>query len=362
MKRRKSFRPYPNNHDQIGLVTSLLLHAVLVALLFQTRAPQQPATTTIEVTIEPPSRSPQRPQIVSPSNAPQQPPLEDTTRLSDTDSRAEVEKILRGDGGGIPGERSQAPPSQPASPAAKAQTPKQHEVTKKREQQTQERSQREPKEQQTTPAKKELNLKDLKLDDSTLALKFGNTPKNQPSASSPASTSSPTKSLSDYQAFSRPPGSGAAFFGSAGISDHLPNLPDGDITLLNAKANIYASFVRRVAIQVFTQLRSQGWERLTAQQIRQLSGFATVEAVLTPNGKFVRAAVIESSGSDAFDAVLLTSASKGTSDPNPPPGAQAKDGNIHFIFKARSWSQIGVSRRSGAPVEQRWLLLATGLE
>jgi TonB family protein len=273
-----------------------------------------------------------------------------------------VEKILRGDGGGIPGERSQAPPSQPASPAAKAQTPKQHEVTKKREQQTQERSQREPKEQQTTPAKKELNLKDLKLDDSTLALKFGNTPKNQPSASSPASTSSPTKSLSDYQAFSRPPGSGAAFFGSAGISDHLPNLPDGDITLLNAKANIYASFVRRVAIQVFTQLRSQGWERLTAQQIRQLSGFATVEAVLTPNGKFVRAAVIESSGSDAFDAVLLTSASKGTSDPNPPPGAQAKDGNIHFIFKARSWSQIGVSRRSGAPVEQRWLLLATGLE
>jgi TonB family protein len=362
MKRRKSIRPYPHNHDQIGLVTSLVLHAVLVLLLFQTRAPQQPLTTAIEVTIEPPSRPAQRPQIVSPSNAPQQPPPDETTRLADTDSRTEVEKILRGDGGGIPGEQSKAPPSQPSTAAAKAQTSKQPEVAKQREQQPQDRTPPQPKEQHTTTPKKDLNLKDLKLDDSTLALKFGNTPKNQPSASSPASASSPTKSLSDYQAFSRPPGSGAAFFGSAGISDHLPNLPDGDITLLNAKANIYASFVRRVAIQVFTQLRSQGWERLSAQQIRQLTGFATVEAVLTPDGKFIRAAIIESSGSDAFDGVLHTSASKGASDPNPPPGAKAKDGNIHFIFKARSWSQIGVSRRSGAPVEQRWLLLATGLE
>jgi TonB family protein len=101
---------------------------------------------------------------------------------------------------------------------------------------------------------------------------------------------------------------------------------------------------------------------LSGQQIRQLTGFATVEAVLKPDGTFLRAQLIESSGSDAFDSVLHTSASKGAVDPNPPAGAAAKDGNIHFIFKARSWSQVGVSRRSGAPIEQRWLLLATGLE
>lgn len=369
MKRRKSLRPYPNNHDQIGLVASLALHALLVVLLFGTRAPQQPAVTAIEVTIEPPPepalrRAAQRPQIVSPSNAAPEPPPENTTRLSDTDSRTDVEKIRRGDGGGIPGEQSKAPPADPAAKSVPAESAQQPENQKQAEQKTRTKEPPPPEQQKQRPkpAKQDLNLKDLKLDDSTVALKFGTTPKN-PAASAPQSAaSSPTKSLSEYQAFSRPPGSGAAFFGSAGISDHLPNLPDGDITLLNAKANIYASFVRRVAIQVFTQLRSQGWERLSAQQIRQLTGFATVEAVLKPDGTFLRAQIIESSGSDSFDGVLFTSAKNGATDPNPPPGAAAKDGNIHFIFKARSWSQIGVSRRSGAPIEQRWLLLATGLE
>ncbi len=207
--------------------------------------------------------------------------------------------------------------------------------------------------------KRDLNLKDLTLDQSTLAMKFGTTPK--PAAPAKNVPAAP-QSLAEYQAFSRPPGSGAAFLGNAGISDHLPNLPDGDITLLNAKANIYASFVRRVAIQVFTQLRSQGWERLSGQQIRQLSGFTTIEAILSPDGKFIRAQLLESSGSDAFDAVVNLSVSNGARDPNPPEGARAKDGMIHFIFKARSWSQMGVNRRSGAPMEQRWLLLATGLE
>ena len=42
-------------------------------------------------------------------------------------------------------------------------------------------------------------------------------------------------------------------------------------------------------------------------------------------------------------------------------GAQAGDGTIHFIFKARSWTQLGANPRSGAPTEYRWLLLATGL-
>jgi hypothetical protein len=368
MKRRKSYRPYPQNHDQIGILVSLALHAVLSIFLLTTRAPHPPQTTTIEVTIEPPLSTQKRSQIVSSSEAPQQAPLEDTTRLSDKDSRAEVEQIRRGDGGGIPGQTNKTAPSAPKPPATKAPTSK-IEASRQQEpkNQTEPRQQEKPPESQPTQkhssGARELHLKDLKLDDSTLALKFGTTPKNQAAAAAPdSSANAPVKSLSEYQAFSRPPGSGAAFFGSAGISDHLPNLPDGDITLLNAKANIYASFVRRVAIQVFTQLRSQGWERLSAQQIRQLTGFSTVVAILNPAGKFMRAEILESSGSDDFDSVLHTSATKGASDPNPPPGAQAKDGNIHFIFKARSWSQIGVNRRSGAPVEQRWLLLATGLE
>lgn len=363
MNRLRRSRPYSNNHDQIGLVASLAIHAVLVLLLLGTKAPHPPLVSTIDVTIEPPTAISSRPQIVSPTKQESKPPLKDTTLLSDKDSQAEIEQIRRGDGGGMPGPKiSDAPAKQPETQASnKTAPPKPQQVAPTEPKQTETQNKKEPEEHKNPHKPRELNLKDLKLDDSTLALKFGNTPKTAVSTSDNAN-SAPQKSLSEYQAFSRPPGSGAAFFGSAGISDHLPNLPDGDITLLNAKANIYASFVRRVAIQVFTQLRSQGWENLSAQQIRQLSNFSTVEAVLSAEGKFIRARLIESSGSEAFDVVLHSSASKGAGDPNPPPGAQAKDGLIHFIFKARSWSQIGVSRRSGAPIEQRWLLLATGLE
>lgn len=360
MRRRKHLRPFPNNHDQLGLIGSLAIHVVLLFLLLKNQAPHPPPVSTIDVTVEPASAIANRPQIVSPSEQPEAPPLDTTNRLSDKDSRAEVEQVRRGDGGGIPGAKaSDAQPSKAQPANAKTRETREVKEPQPKEMSDQkERAEQEPKEKRP---QRELKLNDLKLDDETIALKFGNKPKN-PTSSPQSANAEPQKSLSDYQAFSRPPGSGAAFFGSAGISDHLPNLPDGDITLLNAKANIYASFVRRVAIQVFTQLRSQGWESLSAAQIRQLSGFATVEAVLSPDGKFMRAKLVESSGSESFDIVLHTSASRGSGDPNPPPGAQAKDGLIHFIFKARSWSQVGMNRRTGAPVEQRWLLLATGLE
>jgi TonB family protein len=318
--------------------------------------------TTINVTIEPNLISParQKPQIVSPSQQPATDPPDNAQRLSDTNSRTEVEKIRRGDGGGIPGQGTSQPKAQTQQQERK---PAENNTTHSQQKQPQPK---EPAKEEPPAAlskqplqKKEVLVKDLTLDRSTLDAKFGSQATRPPTTKSP---SSPSQSLSEYQAFSRPPGTGAAFLGTAGISDHLPNLPDGDITLLNAKANIYASFVRRVAIQVFTQLRAQGWERLSAQQIRQLQGFATIEAVLSQDGKFIRAQLLDSSGSDAFDSVLNLSVTNGARDPNPPPGALAKDGLIHFIFKARSWSQMGMNRRSGAPVEQRWLLLATGLE
>jgi hypothetical protein len=235
----------------------------------------------------------------------------------------------------------------------------------------------------TRPAAAKDTPLDLKLDESTVALKFG-APKTPQSKSSDTDrikpqhdvsersltqrilespTTKPSFSTSSYQAFSRPAGSGAAFLGGGGgTSDHLPNLPDGDITLLNAKANIYASFVRRVAIQVFNQLRAEGWEALNATEIREISDFTTVRATMSPAGRLISAEILERSGSAQFDDVVKTSAIKGAADPNPPAGAKASDGMIHFIFKARSWTQMAVNRRSGAPFEQRWILLATGLE
>lgn len=345
-------------YELLSLSVSVLLHLVLLLLLLRAEAPHPPDVTAIEVTIEPPqTRSPSK-QIVSPPT--QQLDLEppDASKLSDRSAVTEREQIQRGDGGGIPGEpRQQKEPAKNTSKESprQANQPKPEAPTKQPKQQA-ERPQERPAPPQP---RRDLRLNDLKLDSNTLAMKFGSTSKSAPSQQPSAAQS---QDLSDYQAFSRPSGSGAAFLGNSGISDHLPNLPDGDITLLNAKANTYAGFVRRVAVQVFTQLRSQGWEKLSQQQIRQLSNFTTIEAILSPEGKFLSARVLESSGSDAFDSVVNQSVTSGARDPNPPVGARASDGKIHFIFRARSWSQMGVNRRSGAPVEQRWLLLATGLE
>jgi hypothetical protein len=190
-------------------------------------------------------------------------------------------------------------------------------------------------------------------------MKFGNVSKNAPAAAARSAQSAPD--LSNYEAFSRPPGSGATFVGSGGVSDHLPNLPDGDITLLNAKANTYAGFVRRVAVQVFAQLRSQGWEKLSMSEVRRINDFTTIEAIMSPEGRFITMRLIEGSGSPQFDSVVKQAVPAGMKDPNPPAGAKASDGMIHFIFKARSWASIGAGR-AGAPSEHRWILLATGLE
>ena len=108
----------------------------------------------------------------------------------------------------------------------------------------------------TEPKRAMRKLSDLKLDQSTLLKEFSTKPKS--------SQSSDTKiaNIDSYEAFSRPVGSGARFLGLQGNADFLPNLPDGDITMLNTKANRFAVFVRRVATQVFGQLRTSGWSQL----------------------------------------------------------------------------------------------------
>ncbi len=142
-----------------------------------------------------------------------------------------------------------------------------------------------------------------------------------------------------------------------GSSAHLPNIPDGQITLLNAKADRHAVFVRRVALQVFGKLKQLGWTNLSGGEINRIHGFAVVEAIMSPQGKLLGATVQDSSGLRKFDSTMLEAGEHGTWDQNPPESAKAADGNIHFIFKAKSWSiRYGDTGR-----EKRWLLMATGL-
>ena len=368
----------------VGIIFSFLLHLVVAVAVLRAPPPKPAPEPIISVTIEPasflqPKTSKQAAnQIVSPSQAKAAPPPEETRLLSERDSATEKEQIRRGDEGGFPGQRKPAAQSQASKQSGGKKTSEpSHDEAQKKAAQKEAKSPQEkkpPEKPQEAPQKpvhetvaknRPEKLTDLHLDNSTLAKKFGAAESAEPAqakSSSSEASKAASEPLSDYQAFSRPPGSGAAFLGQGGINDHLPNLPDGDITMLNAKANTYAGFVRRVAVQVFSQLRARGWERLSASEIRQMSDFTTVEAVLSPAGKLLAVKLLEGSGSANFDSVLEQSAQAGAKDPNPPAGARAEDGNIHFIFKARSWSSTGANARSGGFSERRWLLLATGLE
>ncbi len=150
--------------------------------------------------------------------------------------------------------------------------------------------------------------------------------------------------------------SSMAALGSGGSSDFLPGIPDGDITMLNAKADRFAVFVRRVALQVFSALKQSNW--IDHPQLS--NGFQTdgvrIRAVLSAKGEFIKAEIIDPSGLIIFDNTVLASVKKGAWDRNPPKEALASDGNVRFIFESKAWVRMGQGRK------RQWLLLGTGLE
>lgn len=167
--------------------------------------------------------------------------------------------------------------------------------------------------------------------------------------------------LVNYEPFSRPYGSDAKFTRSAGSSMYLPNIQDGDMTLLNTKAEYFAVFVRRVATRVFSKLRQSGWESLSRHDINIINSYAKIEAKMSKSGDIISLDLISSSGSVNFDNVLKNAIKTSAKDSNPPKNAVLQDGFIYFIFQAKSWSRNGVSQ-NGTIGEQRWLLLSTGLK
>lgn len=355
---------------RIGVPASLALHLLFLLFLASSRtaSPSLPEPEAYEVTFLPPPpvrEQPVKKQIVAPPDKTAEAPPAEASRLSDVDSSTPKEQIRRGlpdAGPAVAKEMRPEPPAPPAPPVKEpprreqpAMPPREVSPKKIAKQTGPKPASRTEKPQPSTtlpvPA-----LRTLSLDQDTLFDKF--------QEDGPAAKAAPAKLRAPdagSRPFSRPAGSGARFVGTAGSSDYLPDLPDGDITLLNAKADQYAVFVRRVASQVFSQLRSTGWETLGARDILQIRDYVTVEAVLSPSGVLLGVKLAGSSGNDRFDRSLVEAARKGTRDPNPPAGARAEDGNIHFIFQSKSWVQGAVHGRTGTPFERRWLLLATGL-
>ena len=78
-----------------------------------------------------------------------------------------------------------------------------------------------------------------------------------------------------------------------GSMDFLPTVREGDITLLNTKADLFAPFVRRVAARVFEHLQIA--LRQAAQRASGGSGreYAQVEAVMSKAGQLMSARLVE---------------------------------------------------------------------
>lgn len=312
------------NNDRLflTLILSAMAHFLVISAIKLPPPPQDEEDIALTfLTPELMFPQPTRQIVTTPDNPTEIKPPDSATLLSEKNSTAKKEMVKRGDNlAGAGGERIPQPASQPEA---------------------------------AEPRSSASSKKPLLLRNDNLLAKFASQPQ-RPTSSTDSTPQSPTRE------FSRAPGSGAAFYGVTGVPDYLPNLPDGDLTLLNTKAVQYAVFVQRVATRVFGEMRQAGWELLRAADIRQIDGPAMVEAVIDSTGNIVSVSLKTSSGSSRFDGVLREAVRKGVVDRNPPSTAAHSDGNIHFLFQSRSWVRPIVTPR-GAPTEQRWLLLGTGL-
>lgn len=363
---------YDSRNLQRCLLASFVVHGVILGVFFVRpdsffRAPEVAAPLQVDVSFIPPPvvkaksveehRVPR--QIVSPTS--QESTAESAAeRLSDRNAATEREQIRRGaeDAGPVVAPATQAevaPPSpRQAQRVARESPTKPEKVTEQKAVSVEENSAKAPR-----------ALTHLRLDESTLQDRFSMPAHETVDERAQAAIAGALGSAalpSRAAPFSRPRGSGARFYGLRGTSDYLPNLPDGDITLLNTKADLYAVFVRRVALQVFSDLRAAGWDLLSARDIQSLRSESTVRATMSLTGKLLDVQLDGSSGNSRFDEVVATAVKSGTRDPNPPKAAALRDGNIHFVFKAKSWAEFGADPRTGAPGERRWLMLATGLD
>lgn len=359
----------------LGVAGSILVHALLGWFLVRTPSSfHQPIPLPLTVSIatlpevrkDVSSPEPIRKQIVSEPLSPVAPPPRETTRLAERDHRAEREQIARGTGNEAVVRPGRPPSSRSAAPQPVKSTPEKLKgVDSQRTSNRPEREQSAPsvrpeeRPQQKAPrvAQRSVTSGTLRLDSDAILSRFGQKVSNQSTsggAGQKAAAESDSSNARLDAALSAPSGSGTA--------DKLSGVHDGTVTLLNAKADKYAVFVRRVAYRVFSSLRGSGWHSLSAGHIRAIGQPVVVIAELSPQGAFLSVRVRQPSGSPRFDALVSAAVQRSVSDPNPPSGAIARDGRIRFIFQSTSTVSIGPGGPQGFPAERRWLELGTGLD
>jgi TonB family protein len=319
-----------------AFLLSLTLHAFILLVLSHTRQ-NEAFPRIIKVSLLEETQN-QRKQFVTESQSQPEAPKKATPLLSSKDSFVLKEQVKRGE------EALAAVPQR--QPQTEKATPQERKVASKN---THSRKTKE-----TTSKSASLTLSPEALEK---ALKNKSNVNRDNEKKHEDEKQEIKKAPSEYTPFKKSD-SNELFRSSPGTLDYLPHIPDGDVTLLNAKANRYAIFVRRVALQVFGALRKKSWQQLSTREIFKIRDNVVVYASMSKEGKLLNVRIGSPSGSESFDQTVLDAANEGTWDQNPPAGAESNDGLIHFIFQAKTWS-----RRSGeAMQEQRWLLLGTGLK
>lgn len=350
-----------NGHLLLPLALSVLVHLFLGAMFaisayFAPKPVEPPFEVTIvdaddavsaRAKVEPPKAAEKAPappieaapqpktQIVSPPDSPEETP--DTARLlSDRDSKALQETVKRGE---------PAPPAKPPDKTAKQETAKP--VPKPKPPETKARggdvgqdkgtaiTKAEPKTSppstRTAPV---LGLSDLFVRPSELA-RDPMMRKGQ-SGEDDMSEKDGRKDIASLAA--RP--ELWADPGQRGTPDYLPDIKQGDFTLLNTKADKFAPFVRRVGLRVFQSFSMQFKQQIFSGSVPQGRDDIEVEAVMSKDGRRLQVYLKQRSGNLSSDRVLLgTLNDQIFFDQNPPANAVAEDGLIHFVFalNARVW-------------------------
>ncbi len=338
-------------HLLLPLALSALFHALFV-LLFAIggKSASPPTALPFEVEIREPDRAaaeqaspklaekapaqppeeavpPPKNQIVSPPDSPEQNP-EQARLFSDRDSRAVEEMVKRGE----PALPAKPPQTKPDNVNVKEKPPDKPAPSKARgESQGKDRgsalakseAQRADPSTHTAPT---LGLGDLFVRPSELArdsaLRKGD-------SGDDAKTESGGKrdlaSLSRPELWANP--------GERGTPDYLPDIKQGNFTLLNTKADRFAPFVRRVGLRVFQSFSMEFKQMLLAGSVPQGRDDVEVEAVMSRDGKRMEVYLKQRNGNLSSDRVLLGTLNDHIFfDENPPAQAVAEDGRIHFVF------------------------------
>jgi hypothetical protein len=375
------------------LLLSLALHALL---LLWTRGASlsigdvEPPPVVVKLASPPPERAaPARPapqpqpqgqaqptnQVVAPSDQENNLTPEGRAFLSDRDNRVDQETIKRGnpDAGAQP--QAQQPPQQvasapqpapppaprpaPAEPAAKAPAKappkppqakappakappaKQQRPAPAREAKPTEERQRGETIPQRLPGLNELFappdevLAKAELDRQAAARAAGGG-----AAARPGAVDDPRKDL-----VSAPPPAPGLFGGMRGSFDALPDVAQGNLTMLNTKADRFAPFVRRVGTRVFQNLLIYQRQNLEASDIIAATDIVTARVILDSSGKLKTLEVDDHSGSMAVDQTLIDALRQAAFDDNPPKAAANANGEFEFVFQAQLLAGVGPGAR-----------------